>query len=95
MDDVLLQRIGSVANYYRGARWGLSYDSVDGGEWSMSIISASDQVSPDEIDPLEQVMAHLTASRKGSPVFAMRCSSLEVITVALEHWHAASLAKEL
>lgn len=93
MDDGLLTRIANVCNYYRGARWGLSFDSNEGGEWSMSIISASSQEEGSG-DPIDNLMAHLTEKRT-NPVFAMRCSSLEVITVALEHWHAASLSKEL
>lgn len=93
MDDALLTRIAVVCDYYRGARWGLSYDSNEGGEWSMSIISASEPLEGSG-DPIDNLMAHIT-ERRANPVFAMRCSSLEVICVALEHWHANSLAKEL
>lgn len=95
MDDQLLNRIASVCDFYRGARWGLSFDSAEGGEWSMSIISASEPPEEEDSDPIDRLMAHVTQAKRGNPVFAMRCSSLEVITVALEHWHAASLSKDL
>lgn len=94
MEDNLLKRIASVANYYPGARWGLAFDSNEGGEWSCSIVSASSMREEGSDDPIDHLIAHVTQQRT-SPVFAMRCSSLEVIAVALEHWHAATLAKEL
>lgn len=61
----------------------------------MSIISASEELEEDQMDPIDRLMAHVTQSKRGSPVFAMRCSSLEVIATALEHWHAASLSKDI
>lgn len=95
MDDNLLTRIAAVCDFYRGARWGLSYDSMDGGEWSLSIISASEAPPEEDEDPIDRLLAHVTQQKRNSPVFRMSCSSLEVICSSLEHWHASTLAKDL
>lgn len=94
MDDILLQRIANVCNYYRGATWRLSYTSAEGGTWALMLEATPPPDAPAEAESMHPFLPMIFV-RSDEPVFAIRCHNLEVVATAVEHWHASTLTKDL
>lgn len=90
----LLERIRVVCDYYRGGTWTLQFESEDGGYWSLTLRSPAEE-GQEEKPPVPTIFGMMMSGPPNYPIFAIRCTQLEVIAEALEHWHSSVLARDV
>lgn len=88
--DRLLERIATVCGEHEG-NWVLHFASESGGAWSMTLSGPP----AEETEMRPTAIPFIMKQIEEEPIFAMKCQELEVIVVALEHWHAASAIRNM